>query len=312
LSDGGFVFIGQTESSDGNVPDNSGATDLWVARANSSGTIVWSYTFGGTSDDEGTDIIQAADGTFFIAGMTESTDGDVSGNHDIYSSDFWVLHLNSSGTIIKKKCFGGTSDDKAEAIDISTDGHIIVAGTTYSDDGDVSGIHGSSDPDVWVISIDSALNLISQKCIGGTDYEEGINMVATTDNGCVVTGRSYSSDGDVAGYHDGSDMLVVKLSSSFTIEWAKCFGGSETEEGNAIVQNSDGSFVVLGYTSTHNNGDVTGHYGSSGMDDFWLLKLTSAGVLEWAKCYGGSGDDQANGLTATAYGVVLPIVPMVR
>ncbi|MPM15916.1 hypothetical protein SDC9_62290 [bioreactor metagenome] len=302
MSDGGFVFVGHTESSDNDVPDNSGGTDLWVARADASGTLVWSYTYGGTEDDEGASVVQASDGTLFVAGWTDSNDGDVTGNHGTYSSDFWVLHLSSSGTIMNKKCFGGTDDDDAAAISITPDGRILVAGTTYSYDGDVSGNHGTYETDVWVIALDTALNLLSQKCIGGSDYEEGINMCATADNGCVIAGRSYSTDGDVTGYHDGSDMLVAKLSSSFSVEWAKCFGGSETEEGNDVVQNSDGSFTVLGYTSTHNNGDVTGHYGASGMDDFWLVKLTSGGVLEWAKCYGGSGDDQANGLAKTADG----------
>ena len=302
MSDGGFVFVGHTESSDGDLPDNSGETDLWIARADAAGTLVWSYTYGGTLDDEGADVVQAADGTFFVAGWSDSDDGDVTGNHDEYSSDFWILHLNSSGLIMNKKCFGGTYDDDAAAIDMTPDGHILVAGITYSYDGNVVGNHGSYETDVWIIKLDTALNLLSQKCVGGSDTEEGINLVSTNDNGCVVVGRSYSTDGDVTGYHAGSDMLVAKLNSSLVVEWAKCYGGSETEEGNAVVQLSDGSYAVLGYTSTHNNGDVTGHYGGSGMDDFWLVKLTSGGILEWAKCYGGSGDDQANGLTNTVDG----------
>ncbi|PKP03165.1 MAG: hypothetical protein CVU11_09385 [Bacteroidetes bacterium HGW-Bacteroidetes-6] len=301
-SDGGFVFTGNTESSNGDVPDNAGNTDLWVARVNSVGAIVWSFTYGGTEDEEGYDIVEAADGTFYVAGWTNSYDGDVTGNHGTYSSDFWVLHISSSGILLKEKCFGGTSDDDAAAIGFTPDGYLLVSGTVYSNDGDVSGNHSSSETDLWVIKLDTALNLLSQLCVGGSDYEEGLNMAVTTDNGCVLVGRSYSSDGDVTGYHAGSDMLVAKISSTFMVEWAKCFGGSETEEGNSVVQLYDGSYAALGYTSTHNNGDVTGHHGSSGMDDFWLLKLTSAGVLEWAKCYGGTGDDQANGLTIASDG----------
>jgi len=76
-------------------------------------------------------------------------------------------------------------------------------------------------------------------------------------------------------------MLIAKLTSTFTVEWAKCYGGTETEECNSIVQLTDGSYTALGYTSTHNNGDVTGHHGSQGTDDFWLIHLTSTGVLSW-------------------------------
>jgi hypothetical protein len=97
-------------------------------------------------------------------------------------------------------------------------------------------------------------------------------------------------------------MLIAKLNSSLVVERSKCYGGTRTEECNSIVQLTDGSYVALGYTSTHNNGDVTGHHGSQGSDDFWLLKLTSTGAITWAKCFGGSGDDQANGLTKSSDG----------
>jgi len=175
-SDGGFVFTGNTESSNGDVPDNAGNTDLWVARVNSVGAIVWSFTYGGTEDEEGYDIVEAADGTFYVAGWTNSYDGDVTGNHGTYSSDFWVLHISSSGILLKEKCFGGTSDDDAAAIGFTPDGYLLVSGTVYSNDGDVSGNHSSSETDLWVIKLDTALNLLSQLCVGGSDYEEGLNM----------------------------------------------------------------------------------------------------------------------------------------
>lgn len=301
-SDGGYAFVGYTESSDGDLTINHGMEDLWVAKINSAGVIAWSFSYGGTKDEEGYDIAQSADGGFFVVGWTDSNDGNVSGNHDTYSSDLWALQLYSNGAIKKQKCFGGTADDEGAALALTTDGKIYFGGTTYSYDGDVSGNHGTYQSDVWVLKTDTALNIIGQKCVGGTDYEEGIDMKLTSDNGCIITGRSSSADGDATGYHGGSDMLVAKLNSSLGIDWAKCFGGTETEEGNSVVQLSDGSFAVLGYTSTHNNGDITGHHGAQGADDFWLLKLTSTGVLSWAKCYGGSGDDQANGLVAASDG----------
>jgi len=301
-ADGGFAFVGYSESIDGDVPSNQGGEDLWVAKANASGTLEWSYTFGGSNTDNGFDLVQTADGGFFVAGWTDSGDGDVTGHHGTSGSDFWVLRLSASGALLGNKCYGGTSDDDAAAIAFSQDGKLYVAGTTYSYDNDVSGNHGTYMSDLWVIKIDTSLNLLAQKCVGGTEYEEAMDMVCTADNGCAITGRSYSTDGDITGYHDGSDLVLAKLSAAFAVEWAKCFGGTETEEGNAIVQNADQSFTVLGYTSTHNNGDVTGHHGAQGSDDFWLVKVNTDGSLSWAKCYGGSGDDQADGLTASVAG----------
>lgn len=301
-SDGGFAFVGNSESNDGDVSSNHGGSDLWVAKTDASGTIQWSILYGGTDDEEGFDLVQTADNGFMVVGWTDSFDGDVSGHHGTYSSDLWVLKLTSAGAISWSKCFGGTSDDEGASIVKTQSGDYIIAGTTYSYDGDVSGNHGSSEPDFWIIKISSTGTLLGQLCVGGDGYEEGIKMVATADDGCIVAGRTSSTDLTPIGYHGGSDMLVAKISAGITLDWAKCYGGSETEEANAVVQLSDGSFAVLGYTSTHNNGDVTGHHGSQGSDDFWLLKLTSAGAITWAKCYGGDGDDQSNGLTKTSDG----------
>ncbi|MBI5541565.1 MAG: T9SS type A sorting domain-containing protein [Bacteroidia bacterium] len=302
-TDGGYAFVGFSKSNDGDVSSNHGENDLWVAKTNSAGTIVWSKLYGGTSDEQGYDIIQTSDGGFMVAGWADSNDGDVTGHHGAnYYSDFWVLKLNSAGTLIWNKCYGGTNDDEGKAIAMTTSEEFYIAGTTYSNDGDVSGNHGTGYNDFWAIKISNTGTLLYQKCVGGTNTDEGINMYLTSDQGCVLTGRTYSNDGDVTGYNSGSDMLIAKLNSTLQIDWVKCYGGSGTEEGNAIVQLTDGTYSVLGYTSSHNNGNITGHHGSQGTDDFWLLKLNTDGTLNWAKCYGGDNDDQANGLTRTSDG----------
>lgn len=294
-NDGGYAFVGFSESNDGDVSGNHGGEDLWVGKISVTGIIQWSFLYGGTADDEGYDIIQTSDNGFLVAGWSNSFDGDVTGHHGTYSSDVWVLKLTSTGTLTWNKCYGGTSADEAVAMAQSPDGNFFLTGYTSSNDGDISGLHGSSS-DLWVIKINSTGALLYQKCIGGASYDEGIGICATTDNGCIISGRTSSNDGDATGYHGGDDMLVVKLSSTLTIDWAKCFGGTETEEGNSVVQLLDGSYAVLGYSSTQNNGDIIGHHNPQGADDYWLVKLTTTGTISWAKCYGGSGDDQADGL----------------
>ena len=302
-SDGGYAFVGFSDSNDGDVLSEShGGTDLWVAKITVTGSVQWSKLFGGTGDEEGHDIMQTADNGFLVAGFTGSSDGDVVGHHGTSSNDFWVLKLTSAGVLEWNQCYGGTSSDEAAAMGKTNSGDYYIAGSTYSSDGDVSGNHSSGGSDFWVIKINSSGSLLSQKCVGGTGSDEGINMAVTADNGSILVGRTSSTDGDAVGFHGGSDMLIAKLTPAFALEWSKCYGGTETEECNAVVQLTDGSYAALGYTSTHNNGDVTGHHGSQGSDDFWLLKLTSAGAITWAKCYGGDGDDQANGLIKTLDG----------
>lgn len=303
-SDGGYAFTGFSDSNDGHVNgQNNGETDLWVAKVNAAGTIEWSYLYGGSDNDEGYDIIQLSDGSYMVVGYTDSHDGDVTGHHGTNSySDVWLLKLNSNGTLNWNKCYGGTDDDEGMCIGKTQAGDFIIGGTTYSNDGDVSGNHGSGYGDLWILKINASGNILLQKCVGGSDFEELYSLYVTSDNGCIVGGRTNSTDGDAIGFHGGSDMIIAKLTPALGLEWSKCYGGSQTEECNEVIQINDGSYAALGYCSTHNNGDVTGHHGSQGSDDFWLLKLTATGTIDWAKCFGGDGDDQANGLTATSDG----------
>jgi len=82
----------------------------------------------------------------------------VSGNHG--SKDYWVVKLNSSGTIEWQKCLGGTGWDEAYSIQQTSDGGFIVAGYTNSNDGDVSGNHGSKD--YWVVKLTNEPDRINE------------------------------------------------------------------------------------------------------------------------------------------------------
>ncbi len=81
--------------------------------------------------------------------VTQSNDGDVSGNHGYY--DYWVVKLDSSGDIQWQKCLGGSNIDCASSIQQTSDEGFIIAGYTYSNNGDVSGHHGNFD--YWVVKL---------------------------------------------------------------------------------------------------------------------------------------------------------------
>jgi hypothetical protein len=293
-SDGGFIVAGRTYSNDGDVSGNHGKSDAWVVKLNSSGDIEWQKCLGGTGNDYAKSIQQTSDGGFIVAGYTDSNDGDVSGNHGYF--DYWVVKLNSSGTILWQKCLGGTSFDQAYSIQQTSDGGFIVAGRTYSNDGDVSGNHG--DIDAWVVKLNSSGDIIWQKCLGGTSGDYANSIQQTSDSGFIVAGYTWSNDGDVSGNHGYYDYWVVKLNSSGDIEWQKCLGGTYYDYAYSIQQTSNGGFIVAGSTNSI-NGDVSGYHGYF---DYWVVKLNSSGDILWQKCLGGTSDDYANSIQQTSDG----------
>ena len=290
-NDGGYIFAGQSNSNNGDVTGNHGGSDYWIVKINSTGAIEWQKSLGGSGDDWANSIQQTTDGGYIFAGASMSNDGDVTGNHGL--SDYWIVKLNSAGDIEWQKALGGKADDLAYSVQQTTDGGYIVVGSSYSNDGDVTGHHGDAGeegfPDYWIVKLNSSGDIEWQKSLGGSDWDKAFSIQQTTDGGYIVAGASYSQDGDVTGNHGGSDYWIVKLYSEGNIEWQKSMGGTISDDARLIQQTIDGGYIVAG-ESYSNDGDVTGKHGGY---DYWIVKLDSGGSIEWQKTLGGTSLDGA-------------------
>jgi hypothetical protein len=195
-----------------------------------------------------------------------------------------------SPSILWQKSYGGVGNDGASQVIQTTDGGHIVIGSSYSNSVDVTGHHGdSSTSDYWVTKINSAGALLWQKSYGGIGNENGSGIIQTSDGGYILVGSSNSTNGDVTGNHGGIDIWVVKIDTVGNIQWEQSYGGSSDDDANSIIQTYDGGFLIGGRT-TSNDGDVTLNHGGG---DYWIVKINSAGVIQWQKSYGGSANDWA-------------------
>ena len=296
-TDSGFLLTGYTYSNDSQVTGNhasSGYADYWIVKTDSLGNIEWQKCLGGTNDDQAFSGVQTFDGGYIIAGNSKSNDGDVTGSHG--GADYWVVKLDAVGTMQWQKAYGGGGDDFAYSIEQTFDSGFVVAGRTGSGDGDVTNNNGFED--YWIVKIDSIGNIEWQKSYGGTQNDGAYSIKQTTDSGYVVAGSAASNDSDVTGSNGGEDYWILKLTPVGDMQWQKTFGGSSQEKCHSIRQTVDGGYILGGYSSS-NNGDVTSNYG---YDDYWLVKITSSGNLEWQKNFGGSGEDYGRGVIQTLDG----------
>ena len=142
-------MAGATYSTDGDVSGNHGSKDVWIIKLDDAGNIQWQRALGGSNMDVALAIVTTTDGGYIVAGYTRSNDGDASGNHG--DNDEWVVKLDDAGNIQWQRALGGSVSDVAWAIATTADGDYFVAGNTYSNNGDVSGNHGSSD--AWVVKL---------------------------------------------------------------------------------------------------------------------------------------------------------------
>lgn len=288
-ADGGYVVAGYTASSSGDVTQNQGGGDAWVIKLDGSGNLDWQKSLGGSAYDAAVSVKHSASGGYVIAGVTQSTDGNVSLNHG--GEDVWVVRLSATGDIVWEKTFGGSNTDSGYSVELTSDGGYIVAGQTLSTDGDITGLHTIEEVvtmgDMWVVKLDQNGNLQWQKALGGINMDIAFSVYPTADDGFAVAGQSASSDGDATINQGGFDYWVVKLSSTGALEWQKSLGGNSYDEGHSIEQTDDGGFIVAGSSSSA-NGDITNNKGNS---DLWLVKLTASGTIEWDISLGGSNGD---------------------
>ena len=299
--DGGYVVAGESASTDGDVTTTGhGGTDYWVVKLDATGNIQWERSVGGEKNEYLYDLQFTPDGGYLLAGETESTGGQVSGNHG--GRDFWIVKLNSAGNLVWQKCVGGSKDDEAYGAAVQPDGSIFVAGYTLSNDGDASGQHGGFD--MLVAKLDNSGNLLWTKALGGTMADIAWGVVPTADGGCAVGGQTGSFDGDATGGGNHglspglTDFWIVKLDAGGALQWQKCYGGSLNEFAYSIANTPDGGFLLGGSTNS-TDGQVTcpkGYY------DAWVIKTSSTGVLQWQKTLGGLELDEAHSVNPTADG----------
>ena len=300
-TDGGYIVAGWSHSNDGEVSGNHGVfgvPDYWIVKLDATGIIQWQRCLGGSGDEWAYSIEQTTDGGYIVAGITGSDDGDVSGNHGGF--DHWIVKLDATGNIQWQRCLGGSDDEwthisstpysamPQNSIEQTTDGGYIVAGSTFSNDGDVSGNHGGFD--YWIVKLDATGNIQWQRCLGDSGYYDfAFSIEQTTDGGYIVAGWSCIAKLDATGNiqwqrldiggisteqtTDGgyivADGGIVKLDATGNIQWQRYLGGSGVDVAISIEQTPDGGYIVAAYAES-NDGDVSGNHGGG---DAWVVKL---------------------------------------
>jgi gliding motility-associated-like protein len=246
--------------------------------------------YGGSLSDDAKDFKILADGSMVMLGTSHSNDGDITGHHlPVEIVDIAVIRTNPSGNVIWSRSLGGTPPDDGSTIIPTTDGGFIVAGSTGSPNGDVTGFHGGI-WDVWVVKLDISGNIVWQKCYGGSQLDFGSDIIETN-GGFIITGNTTSSDGDVVGHHgtnEKEDLWVFKIDNSGNLLWQRCYGGTLADGAfSKICPTLDGAFLLTTITQSL-DGDVSN---LSNIQDAWILKISPVGTIIWDKCVGGNYGD---------------------
>ncbi len=268
-------FIGGTSASNisGEKSMNSrGGSDIWIIKLDSTGSILWQKTIGGSDYDGLSSAFQTADSGFFIGSTSMSNlSGDKTQNN-FGLSDYWIMKLNSIGNIEWQKTIGGNSIDELASACQTNDGGYMIGGSSNS------GISGDKLEvcrgleDYWLIKLDNLGNIQWQRTIGGANDDRLWTVNINHYNEYILIGQSDSNtSGDKTDdSNGGDDYWILKLSEGGAIVWQKSFGGSGTDDGISMGITNNENYIFAGTSSSDSSGNKTEN--SHGLSDFWILK----------------------------------------
>ncbi|WP_296381923.1 hypothetical protein [Winogradskyella sp.] len=291
-SDGGYAILGFSFSNDGDVTNNAGLQDYWLAKLDANGNISWQKSFGYQGTDSGISVIQTNDQGYLISGILDVTasggEGNTSRNNNRHAGgDYWALKLNASGDIEWSKYFGGNFTDTPEnVIQVEDNGFIIVGGSD-SNDTDISSNIGTYD--FWVIRISATGSLVWEKSFGGDQIDEARAIVKSNDGNYIIAGDTRSNDNDISNNIGAADLWLIKISPNGDLLWEKTIGGTNFDVARAMVKSQDNGFLLAG-SSRSDDVDVNEN---KGQNDAWALKIDAEGNLQWETTVGGSNIDFA-------------------
>ena len=239
-SSGNVYVVGGTKGNLNGI-SNSGRTDAFVIKFNSSGTKQWTKKLGTWQNDLANGVATDSSGNFYVTGFTYQ---HLDGNTSAGKADLFVVKYNSSGTKQWTKQLGTSKHDRARGVATDSSGNVYVTGDTY---GGLDGNTNAGYNDLFVVKYNSSGTKQWTKQLG-TSSTDLANGIATDSSGNIyVAGGTYGGlDGNTnAG---NSDLFVVKYNSSGTKQWTKQLGSSSRDYDYGVATDSSRNVYVSGDT----------------------------------------------------------------
>lgn len=259
--DGGFVVCGTVDSYDGNVAGRHGVvgSDGWLLKLDSMGQLIWQKCLGGTHVELYQQIQSDTLGNIYFLTMTGSVDDDITCHVNGHS--IWLSKLDLNGNILWDNCFGGTGGQIINSMRIYGD-KLLMSGKSASNDGDFT--HNYGHYDAWILLTDTSGNKIFSESYGGSQTDLFNDAILVNDK-IIAGGSTLSVDHDVTMNHpvfNLSDCWLICVDTLGNLLWENTYGGSYDEECNSLSPVSGSGIILTGYTSTNNDGDISGYHGT--------------------------------------------------
>ena len=257
-NDGGYMVAANTTSS------GAGQEDVLLLKLDSAGNEVWTNTYGGTGEETSNNItiVQLPDSGYAFTSSTESFGAT--------RLRAWFVRLDAAGTVIWESRNNAVSnfDDHSREIIATPDGGLLAVGTSIS-------LSAGGNSDVFATKLDGAGNLEWHTVYGGNQSDHATEVLTVDSSGYLIVAhaRSFgSSTGD-------TDLWLIRIDTLGNIVWETLIEGPLEEGSTHADYAHGGGYIMVGQTNSFGAGDR----------DVLMIKVDTAGQMEWSKAYGGVG-----------------------
>jgi hypothetical protein len=282
--------------------DCAGNHDVYLAKYNPDGQLIWIRTGGGDWGDYAKAVTCDAAGNVYIAG---EIDGEVMfENIPVHGKpggdDAFVAKYDTDGNLQWVKGYGGYNREDARSIAVDAQGYIYICGVYrgVSYFGNET-LNGTMIDDVYAAKLDPQGNVIWARGMGGPDDDTGRGITVDNQGNTYVTGGFIGTASfgpfDLTAYSPVyHDLFLVKLNSTGNFVWVKQAGAEYDDIGWAIT--SDNSYLYL--TGEFNGNASFGPLSvmTNGNVDAFAAKYDYDGNAVWVKRFGSTIIDKGRGI----------------
>ncbi len=256
---------------------------VWFLLYDLDGNCLIDKQFGGPREDNGNEIIETLDGGYMILGDTETRGTQVGGK------DVWLLKLDSQGDTVWTRTYDFGFEDSGTGIIPFKLGNYLL--TTTSCVAHCGGL--LQEAFCSTLLIDSLGNVLKRRIFGG---KKNVFSQAnpTMDGGAILCGFTSTSDN-----FPNPDVWIVKLDAEGEVSWSRTIGFPLKYDGGlSIFQSKEGGYYLAAYSQGVQTPEMN-------FDNWWLLRLTSAGDTLWTRWWGWPLNDDPYSLIPTSDGGLL-------
>jgi len=310
--DGGSYAIGMfngTAQFGGSTLTSAGGMDMYLARLDAGGAVLWASRAGGLDDQGGHVLVDiggavVAAGEFkgsmdFSTGTLTATGGD---------RDLWVASYDPNGQLLWALQGQATGLSQFNSIAADANGYVVLAGRF---EGTLqigsSSVTSAGMQDVFVLRLSPGGNVDWLVRAGGTDDDDAKGLALLPDGSAVISG-SYNGSAQfgantVSAPGAAREIFAAKVDNLGGFVWAVSAGGAGVDQVYEVAADNSGSAYIAGFfTGQATFGPLV--VTSAGGDDAFVAKVDGAGAFQWVTAMGGAVEDRVYALDVAAWGHV--------